>query len=639
MSQFTEIDYELSTDIADILSNYDTKKLQKEYGDIFDSYDNTRELFTNNAFVLTQDLANAQLRRQQGQLGRQALSGLNQQRFLSEALGRQLESFDLRGQAVQSNLDFAEEAQARALGRTDIQRNALMQELGMQGEDGQFTGGRLQAEQDRKAKQFNIREAELKSATMEAETKIADQLEGLGIDKAAAQRSTQSQLRDLRSQGSLDLIARESAIRESGARAGESQRQQELLNLQTEDLEASSGLRTGQLARQDALASLQEQDLSLRTGRGLQDISRQQELLGMQSDELAQQQDQTMADARGNLFDIYRRAEQSGNFAAEGRRPMETQRAIDSYLGRVGGRIDSLGRAEDRLGIQSEALEDRETALMQDQALARARIGIQRGGISQQIGAEQDRLSRQLQRQDISGERLLQQQDLESDRLGDILGRLGIAEDQRAARFRDVYATGEENLDRIGIREGALGRQIGTEEEPGLLQQALSRQLQGLDLNRGALNDSIARRQLQLEGQVAGLNLTDSEINANLRQQRERAANQLGSLGIQRRGAEAQTARSQFELAQQLAGITESQNFLTEQSDLRSRLAEQERQRSIFNFRDDFARDTRSRLVDLIRSEADLSRFRRGAIANPTGDTGGENFTQTDEDKRTRGQF
>lgn len=504
MSQLTEIDYNLSTDIADILSNYDTDALQKEYGDIFDSYDNTRELFTNNAYNLNKELAEEQLARQQAGLGRQIASATDQQGFLTEALGRQLESFNLRGEAVQSDLDFAELAQDRGLLRSDIQRNLINQ---------QQTG--LESELDRKTQQFNIREAELKSATMEAQSKIGDQLEGLGLDKSSAERATQSQLRDLRSQGSLDLIARESAIRESGARAGESQRQQELLNLQTEDLEASSGLRTGQLARQDALASLQEQNLSLRTGRGLQDISRQQELLGMQSDELAQQQDQTIADARGNLFDIYRRAEQSGNFAAEGRRPMETQRAIDSYLGRVGGRIDSLGRAEDRLGIQSEALEDRETALMQDQALAQARIGIQRGGISQQIGAEQDRLSRQLQRQDISGERLLQQQDLESDRLGDVLGRLGIAGEQRAARFSDIYDTGQERLDRIGIREGALGRQMGTEEEPGLLEQALARQLQGLDLNRGALDDSISRRQSQLGAQLAGLEISDSALRSN----------------------------------------------------------------------------------------------------------------------------
>jgi hypothetical protein len=282
MSQFTEIDYNLSTDIADILSNYDTDALQKEYGDIFDSYNNTRELFTNNAYVLNKQLAEEQLARQKTGLERQIASAGDQQGFLTEALGRELESLDLRGQAVQSDLDFAELAQQRGLGRSDIQRGLLEQ---------QQTG--LESELDRKTQQFNIREAELKSASMEAQNKIGDQLESLGLDKSSAERATQSQLRDLRSQGSLDLIARESAIRESGARAGESQRQQELLNLQTEDLEASSGLRTGQLARQDALASLQEQNLSLRTGRGLQDISRQQELLGMQSDELAQQQDQT----------------------------------------------------------------------------------------------------------------------------------------------------------------------------------------------------------------------------------------------------------------------------------------------------------------------------------------------------------
>jgi hypothetical protein len=628
MSQFTEIDYNLSTDIADILSNYDTDALQKEYGDIFDSYNNTRELFTNNAYVLNKQLAEEQLARQKTGLERQIASAGDQQGFLTEALGRELESLDLRGQAVQSDLDFAELAQQRGLGRSDIQRGLLEQ---------QQTG--LESELDRKTQQFNIREAELKSASMEAQNKIGDQLESLGLDKSSAERATQSQLRDLRSQGSLDLIARESAIRESGARAGESQRQQELLNLQTEDLEASSGLRTGQLARQDALASLQEQNLSLRTGRGLQDISRQQELLGMQSDELAQQQDQTMADARGNLFDIYRRAEQSGNFAAEGRRPMETQRAIDSYLGRVGGRIDSLGRAEDRLGIQSEALEDRETALMQDQALAQARIGIQRGGISQQIGAEQDRLSRQLQRQDISGERLLQQQDLESDRLGDVLGRLGIAGEQRAARFRDIYDTGQERLDRIGIREGALGRQMGTEEEPGLLEQALARQLLGLDLNRGALDDSISRRQSQLGAQLAGLEISDSALRSNFLQQQDRASRQLGTLDIQRRGALAQNQMRQDQLGRQIQGLEDDVSYFGTQAGLRDQLAEQARQRSIFNFRDDFARDTRSRLVDLIRSEADLSRFRRGAIANPTGDTGGENFTESDQDKRTRGQF
>ena len=611
MSQFTEIDYNLSTDIADILSNYDTDALQKEYGDIFDSYNNTRELFTNNAYVLNKQLAEEQLARQKSGLERQIASAGDQQGFLTEALGRELESLDLRGQAVQSDLDFAELAQQRGLGRSDIQRGLLEQ---------QQTG--LESELDRKTQQFNIREAELKSASMEAQNKIGDQLESLGLDKSSAERATQSQLRDLRSQGSLDLIARESAIRESGARAGESQRQQELLNLQTEDLEASSGLRTGQLTRQDALASLQEQDLSLRTGRGLQDISRQQELLGMQSDELAQQQDQTMADARGNLFDIYRRAEQSGNFAAEGRRPMETQRAIDSYLGRVGGRIDSLGRAEDRLGIQSEALEDRETALMQDQALAQARIGIQRGGISQQIGAEQDRLSRQLQRQDISGERLLQQQDLESDRLGDVLGRLGIAGEQRAARFRDIYDTGQERLDRIGIREGALGRQMGTEEEPGLLEQALARQLQGLDLNRGALDDSISRRQSQLGAQLAGLEISDSALRSNFLQQQDRAARQLGTLDIQRRGSVAQNQMRQDQLGRQIEGFQDDISYFGTQADLRQQLAEQARQRSIFNFRDDFARDTRSRLVDLIRSEADLTRFRSGFSNNPFNNTG-----------------
>lgn len=611
MSQFTEIDYNLSTDIADILSNYDTDALQKEYGDIFDSYNNTRELFTNNSYVLNKQLAEEQLARQKTGLERQIASAGDQQGFLTEALGRELESLDLRGQAVQSDLDFAELAQQRGLGRSDIQRGLLEQ---------QQTG--LESELDRKTQQFNIREAELKSASMEAQNKIGDQLESLGLDKSSAERATQSQLRDLRSQGSLDLIARESAIRESGARAGESQRQQELLNLQTEDLEASSGLRTGQLARQDALASLQEQNLSLRTGRGLQDISRQQELLGMQSDELAQQQDQTMADARGNLFDIYRRAEQSGNFAAEGRRPMETQRAIDSYLGRVGGRIDSLGRAEDRLGIQSEALEDRETALMQDQALAQARIGIQRGGISQQIGAEQDRLSRQLQRQDISGERLLQQQDLESDRLGDVLGRLGIAGEQRAARFRDIYDTGQERLDRIGIREGALGRQMGTEEEPGLLEQALARQLQGLDLNRGALDDSISRRQSQLGAQLAGLEISDSALRSNFLQQQDRAARQLGTLDIQRRGSVAQNQMRQDQLGRQIQGLEDDVSYFGTQAGLRDQLAEQARQRSIFNFRDDFARDTRSRLVDLIRSEADLTRFRSGFSNNPFNNTG-----------------
>ena len=627
MSQLTEIDYNLSTDIADILSNYDTAALQKEYGDIFDSYDNTRELFTNNAYNLNKELAAAQLERQQAGLGRQIASATDQQGFLTEALGRELESFNLRGEAVQSDLDFAELAQQRGLGRSDIQRGLLEQ---------QQTG--LESELDRKTQQFNIREAELKSATMEAQNKIGDQLESLGLDKSSAERATQSQLRDLRSQGSLDLIARESAIRESGARAGESQRQQELLNLQTEDLEASSGLRTGQLARQDALASLQEQDLSLRTGRGLQDISRQQELLGMQSDELAQQQDQTMADARGNLFDIYRRAEQSGNFAAEGRRPMETQRAIDSYLGRVGGRIDSLGRAEDRLGIQSEALEDRETALMQDQALAQARIGIQRGGISQQIEAEQDRLSRQLQRQDISGERLLQQQDLESDRLGDILGRLGIAEDQRAARFRDIYDTGQERLNRIGIREGALGRQMGTEEEPGLLEQALARQLQGLDLSRGALDDSISRRQSQLGAQLAGLEISDSALRSNFLQQQDRAARQLGTLDIQRRGAVAQNEMRQNQLGRQIEGFQDDISYFGAQADLRQQLAEQARQRSIFNFRDDFARDTRSRLVDLIRSEADLNRFRTGRDPNVFRNTGVDpnNANNNNEEDRNR---
>ena len=611
MSQFTEIDYDLSTDIAYILSNYNTDELTKEYGDIFNSYDNTRELFTNNAYALNQNLANLQLERREAGLGRQRESAVDQQGFLTEAFDRQLESFDLRGSAIQSDLDFADLAQQRGLARSDIQRGLLEQ---------QQTG--LESELDRKTKQFNIREAELKSATMEAQSKIGDQLESLGLDKSAAERATDSQIRDLKSQGSLDLIAEESAIRESGARTGESKRQQELLKLQTEDLQESSGLRSGQLERQDDLASLQEESLSLRTDRGLQDISRQQELLGMQSDELAQQTDQTMSDARNNLFDIYRRAEQSGNFAAEGRRPMETQRAIDNYLGRASSRIDSLGRAENRLGIQSDALVDRETALMQDQELAGSRIDIQREGISDQIGAEQGRLNRQLQRQDITGERLQQQTGLESDRLSDVLGRLDISSDLREERLADVYSSGQERLDRVGIREGALDRQMGTEGEEGLLQQALSRQLQGLNLNRGELNDSIARRQLQLGGQITGLEISDSALRSNFLQQQSRAANQLGSLDIQERGAAAQNQMSQNQIGRQIQGIDEDITYFGQQAGLRQQLAEQARQRSIFNFRDDYARDTRSRLVDLIRSEADLTRFRTGFSNNPFNRTG-----------------
>ena len=73
----------------------------------------------------------------------------------------------------------------------------------------------------------------------------------------------------------------------------------------------------------------------------------------------------------------------------------------------------------------------------------------------------------------------------------------------------------------------------------------------------------------------------------------------------------------QDQLGRQIQGLEDDVSYFGTQADLRQQLAEQARQRSIFNFRDDFAKDTRSRLVDLIRSEADLNRFRTGFNPSP----------------------
>ena len=175
-----------------------------------------------------------------------------------------------------------------------------------------------------------------------------------------------------------------------------------------------------------------------------------------------------------------------------------------------------------------------------------------------------------------------------------------------------------------------------------MLEQALARQLQGLDLNRGALDDSISRRQSQLGAQLAGLEISDSALRSNFLQQQDRASRQLGTLDIQRRGALAQNQMRQDQLGRQIQGFEDDISYFGTQAGLRDQLAEQARQRSIFNFRDDFAKDTRSRLVDLIRSEADLTRFRTGFDPNVFRNTGldpnsGNNNNEEDSGREEEG--
>ena len=242
------------------------------------------------------------------------------------------------------------------------------------------------------------------------------------------------------------------------------------------------------------------------------------------------------------------------------------------------------------------------------------RADIQRGLIDAQLG-ETGFLQQAMQRQqaglDIQQNLLQQQVQDEGSLQSRRLDRLALQEEDIAQQQENVIGGARSQLfdamqtarqetggfSRSGARSTAVQRAIeGYSGDVGSRIASLNRNLQRVDLQRQDVELGSQRRLDVLGSQLDRLGLQREELDDSFEQRQSRLKAQRSTLG----------------------------------------LGEEE---NIFGLRERFADQTRGRLLDLIRSEADLSRFKLGSGSAPPGggnpgSTGG-NDTTADSNQRT----
>ena len=242
------------------------------------------------------------------------------------------------------------------------------------------------------------------------------------------------------------------------------------------------------------------------------------------------------------------------------------------------------------------------------------RADIQRGLIDAQLG-ETGFLQQAMQRQqaglDIQQNLLQQQVQDESSLQSRRLNRLALQEEDIAQQQENVIGGARSQLfdamqtarqetggfSRSGARSTAVQRAIeGYSGDVGSRIASLNRNLQRVDLQRQDVELGSQRRLDVLGSQLDRLGLQREELDDSFQQRQSRLEAQRSTLG----------------------------------------LGEEE---NIFGLRERFADQTRGRLLDLIRSEADLDRFKRGfGTITPTagsGNSSGGNDTTAGTNQRT----
>jgi len=242
------------------------------------------------------------------------------------------------------------------------------------------------------------------------------------------------------------------------------------------------------------------------------------------------------------------------------------------------------------------------------------RADIQRGLIDAQLG-ETGFLQQAMQRQqaglDIQ-ERLLQQQQLDEPALQERrLRRLELQEEDIAQQRENI--TGGARGQLFNVMQTAR-QETGGFSRSGARSAAVQRAIEGYTGDVGSRISSLGRNLERL-----GLQREDVELSSERRL--DTLGSQLQRLGLQREelGDTFSERRGRLEAQQATIGLGQEEN--------------------IFGLRERFADQTRGRLLDLIRSEADLDRFKRGfGTITPTagsGNSSGGNDTTASTNQRT----
>ena len=560
------------TNLNTILSGYDVSQLEREFGDIFEDYDPTQEDFVRSALGLDQDALG--LAKQEAGIGFDRQTGqLTRQQDVLEGQQGYLAQALGRDQAslgLQTDLTKAQLGFTERARDQALDRTDLQREL-LEGEVGE--DGRVAQEYAAQQRRFDLRQDAMGEQRDESQAAISDQLSGI---------TRQRDVLDIGEAGQLSQL---------DARKADIKRELENQGLSESEAERQASFQIGEQSRQ--------------AGSQLGDIKRQQAGLDISRMDLQDQTTGTIDEARGNLFDLYSQSsENTGNFAGGGARASATQRAKDRYTGDVGRRTGSLRRAEGRLDLQQEGLESRATDI---QASLTARTGEIEAGVDT-FKARGDITRRGAEA-----------------RVGELADNY-----QRQLDMGDVQRRG------FSTQEGALGR------KQDLVTNLFDRQMNNLGLDKSVAQSSYDRKQGQLGAQLGGLDIADKSAKLQYDQQSGRLNSQLGQYGIQGEGLQAQYDERSDQIQSQLSGIGAElgedgylnqayQNRL-QNLDLGMDRRKLQSQRDIYGLQSDYADEQRGTLIDLIRSEADLNRFKLD-------DTLGTDNKYTDADQGSKDAF
>ena len=560
------------TNLNTILSGYDVDQLEKEFGDIFEDYDPTQEDFVRAALGLDQDALG--LAKQEAGIGfdRQTGQLTRQQDLLEGQQGYLAQALDRDQRSLGLQVGLAEDQLGFAGRARDqaLSRTDLQRQL-LEGEVGE--DGRLAQEFAAQQRRFDLRQGAMTEQRDESQAAILDQM--AGIDR-------QRDVLDIGEEGQLSQL---------DARKADIKRELQNQGLSEDEAERQASFQIGEQSRQ---ATTQ-----------LGDIRRQQQGLDLGRMDLQDQIAGTVDEARGNLLDLYSQGRQAtGGFAGSGARVTATERARDRYTGDVGRRTGSLRRAESRLDIQQEGLESRASDI--------------RAGLTARTGEIEAGLQTFMDRGDITREGA-------EARVGELASNY-----QRQLDLGDVQRRG------FDTQQGALGR------KQDLVTNLFNRQMNNLGLDKTVAQSSYDRKMGQLGAQLGGLDIADDSAKLQYDQQSGRLNSQLGQYGIQGEGLQAQYDQRSDQIQSQLAGIGAElgedgflnlayQNRL-QNLDLGMDRRELQAQRDIYGIQSDYADEQRGTLIDLIRSEADLGRFK-------IGDTVGTDNAYNDADQGSKDAF
>ena len=299
-NEVTKSTFDTTTDLSGILKDYDTKALQKEYGDIFSTYDDTRERFTEEGFALNQDLARLGQQRQQFQFGQQRSGLQDQQGFITQALDRSQRSLGLREDMVRNQFSALEESQDIADQRMMLQRQGLedSQSALQQNYEDTRSAGRDQLGDIYRQQGMVGRGGFAGSGSRDADTQRArDRFTGNVGGRLSSLRQQQSGLE--RQSLGLDLSERESALRldqqERGLRNQLSQ-----FGIDREEMVSRSGQQLRGIDRQLS-------DLGNLEGFSAETFGQRQQLADLQRREsVFGLRDQFRDQTRGRLLDLIR---------------------------------------------------------------------------------------------------------------------------------------------------------------------------------------------------------------------------------------------------------------------------------------------------------------------------------------------